>query len=198
MDFDDPLLKRGYSGTRAYGQSKLAQITARLEPPGEARPRRDHRHEPAPEAPTCRRRWCWRSAGSAVDTLEAGVEATVRVAVDPALEGVTGRFYDRQAGDDCPTRRRATPRARRRLWELKPRARSASPPGLSSRLPAPGTAPRKRSNQRHVAEQLDVVKRSAVPERGGERAGVGHDRRGPGPAGLPRRATNFPAPYLER
>ena len=31
MDFDDPQLERGYSGTRAYGQSKLAQITAGFE-----------------------------------------------------------------------------------------------------------------------------------------------------------------------
>src|SRR4051794_41753869 len=31
MDFDDPMLEHGYSGTRAYGQSKLAQITAGLE-----------------------------------------------------------------------------------------------------------------------------------------------------------------------
>ena len=27
MDFDDPMLQRGYNGSRAYGQSKLAQIT---------------------------------------------------------------------------------------------------------------------------------------------------------------------------
>ena len=31
MDFDDPQLERGYSGSRAYGQSKLAQITAGFE-----------------------------------------------------------------------------------------------------------------------------------------------------------------------
>ena len=31
MDFDDPMLERGYSGSRAYGQSKLAQITTGFE-----------------------------------------------------------------------------------------------------------------------------------------------------------------------
>ena len=56
-------------------------------------------------------------AGRSVDTLETGVEATVRLAVAPELEGVTGRFYDRRQ------EARAHPQAydadaRRRLWEL--------------------------------------------------------------------------------
>ena len=40
MDFDDPQLERGYSGTRAYGQSKLAQITAGFELADRLDPRR--------------------------------------------------------------------------------------------------------------------------------------------------------------
>ena len=31
IDFDDPMIEHGYSGTRAYGQSKLAQITTGFE-----------------------------------------------------------------------------------------------------------------------------------------------------------------------
>lgn len=43
----------------------------------------------------------WRNAGasscckSPADTLESGVEATRRLAVDPAQEGTTGQFFDR-------------------------------------------------------------------------------------------------------
>jgi hypothetical protein len=33
--------------------------------------------------------------GRSVDTLDSGVEATRRLAVDPALEGTTGEFFDR-------------------------------------------------------------------------------------------------------
>jgi hypothetical protein len=52
-----------------------------------------------------------------VDTLETGVAATERLATDPALTGLTGRFFDR-------TREaRADPQAydsaaRARLWQV--------------------------------------------------------------------------------
>ena len=50
--------------------------------------------------------------GRSVDTLESGTTATVRLAVDPELVGVTGKFFDREAGDrrqssGSTTRRRA-------------------------------------------------------------------------------------------
>ena len=55
--------------------------------------------------------------GSSVDRLEDGVAATVRLALDPELEGVTGDFYDRQAV--AAVHAQADDRAaRRRLWEL--------------------------------------------------------------------------------
>ena len=58
--------------------------------------------------------------GSAVSTLEEGVEATLRLVADPALAGVTGRYYDGQR------EARAHPQAydgdaRRRLRELSER-----------------------------------------------------------------------------
>ena len=95
MDFDDPQLERGYSGTRAYGQSKLAQITAGFElaerlDPAEVTVTSLH---PSTYMPT---KMVLEERGQSVDTLEDGVAATVRLAVDPELEGVTGRFYDRQ------------------------------------------------------------------------------------------------------
>jgi NAD(P)-dependent dehydrogenase (short-subunit alcohol dehydrogenase family) len=123
MDFDDPMLERGYSGTRAYGQSKLAQITAGLElasrlDPSEVSVTSLH---PSTYMPT---KMVLEEVGSSVDTLEDGVAATVRLAVDPRLEGVTGRFYDRQV-ETAPHPQAHDPEARRRLWELSLRLTGA-------------------------------------------------------------------------
>ena len=46
LDFSDLMLESGYSGIRAYGQSKLAQIMSGFELAGAAR-RRSHRQQPA-------------------------------------------------------------------------------------------------------------------------------------------------------
>jgi hypothetical protein len=59
-----------------------------------------------------------RAAGAPpMSTLEEGVEATVRLAASPELEGVTGRFFDGDA--EAAAQRQAYDRdTRRRLWEL--------------------------------------------------------------------------------
>jgi NAD(P)-dependent dehydrogenase (short-subunit alcohol dehydrogenase family) len=116
MDFDDPQLERGYSGTRAYGQSKLAQITTGFElaqrlDPDEVTVTSLH---PSTYMPT---KMVLEERGASVDTLEDGVAATVRLAVDPALEGVTGRFYDRQH-ESAADPQASDPEARRRVWAL--------------------------------------------------------------------------------
>jgi NAD(P)-dependent dehydrogenase (short-subunit alcohol dehydrogenase family) len=116
IDFDDVMLRRGYDGWRAYGQSKLAQVMAgfelaeRLSDAGVA----VNSLHPGTYMPT---KMVLEQVGHTVDSLETGVEATVRLAVAPELEGITGRFFDRRA----PAR--ADPQAydrddRRRLWEL--------------------------------------------------------------------------------
>ena len=56
-------------------------------------------------------------AGRSIDTLESGVEATVRLVTSPDLEGVSGRFYDRLSEAD-PHAQALDPEARRRLWDL--------------------------------------------------------------------------------
>jgi NAD(P)-dependent dehydrogenase (short-subunit alcohol dehydrogenase family) len=116
MDFDDPMLERGYSGSRAYGQSKLAQITTGFEladrlDPDEVTVTSLH---PSTYMPT---KMVLEARGSSVDTLEAGIEATSRLAVDPDLEGVTGRFYDRQR-ESTPDPQAGDPEQRKRLWAL--------------------------------------------------------------------------------
>jgi len=92
IDFDDVMLEHGYSGVRAYGQSKLAQVMFTI----------DLAHDlagagvtanclhPATFMPT---KMVFHARGSATSTLEEGVDATFRLVVDPALQGVTGRYY---------------------------------------------------------------------------------------------------------
>lgn len=94
IDFDGIMITRGYSGTRAYGQSKLAQIMsgfelARALPAAEVTVNSLH---PATYMPT---KMVLQEIGRQVDSLETGVTATRRLVSDPALAGVTGRFYDR-------------------------------------------------------------------------------------------------------
>ena len=116
LDFDDPMLEREYDGKRAYSQSKLAQISFgveladRLEGTGVT----VNSLHPATFMPT---KMVIEQYGRSIDSLEAGIEATVRLAIAPELEGVSGRFFDRQseaAGDA----QAYDPEARRRLWEL--------------------------------------------------------------------------------
>jgi NAD(P)-dependent dehydrogenase (short-subunit alcohol dehydrogenase family) len=96
LDFDDPQLATTYyEGRRAYAQSKLAQITyanelaARLDGTGVT----VNSLHPATFMPT---KIVLDERGTSVDSLERGVEATMRVALDPALDGVSGHFFDRE------------------------------------------------------------------------------------------------------
>jgi NAD(P)-dependent dehydrogenase (short-subunit alcohol dehydrogenase family) len=118
LDFDDPMLERSfYEGRRAYAQSKLAQITyaadlaERLGPdPGVT----INSLHPSTYMPT---KIVIEQHGEAIDSLESGVEATLRLAVGPELEGVSGRYFDRT--DEVRADPQAyDPEARRRLREL--------------------------------------------------------------------------------
>ncbi len=114
--FDDVMLEQGYDGVHAYCQSKLALVmltfdlaeeldgsgvTANCLHPGTYMPTKMVTH-----------------AGiSPVDSLESGVEATMRLVADPELDGVTGRFFDRTA--EWRAKPQAyDPEARGRLREL--------------------------------------------------------------------------------
>ena len=119
IDFDDVMLERGYDGSRAYAQSKLAQVmwtfdlADRLRDAGVT----VNALHPSTYMPT---KIVLHARGAGVDSLEDGVAATVRLAADPELDGVTGRYFDRT------TEARADPQAydaeaRRRLRELSER-----------------------------------------------------------------------------
>jgi NAD(P)-dependent dehydrogenase (short-subunit alcohol dehydrogenase family) len=94
LDFDDLMIEQGYSGWRAYAQSKLAQIISGFEladrlPADQVTVNSLH---PATFMPT---KIVLKEVGKAVDSLESGVTATARLAVDPELAGVTGEYFDR-------------------------------------------------------------------------------------------------------
>lgn len=115
LDFGDLMLERGYDGTRAYSQSKLAQIMSGFElaarlPAGEVTVNSLH---PGTYMPT---KIVLEEIGHSVDTLEQGVTATRRLATDPALAGTTGRFFDRTR-DARANPQAYDPEARHRLWQ---------------------------------------------------------------------------------
>jgi NAD(P)-dependent dehydrogenase (short-subunit alcohol dehydrogenase family) len=120
LDFDDPLLERSlYEGRRAYAQSKLAQITyanelaARLLATGIT----VNSLHPATFMPT---KIVLDERGTSVDSLDRGVQSTVRVAVDPELDTVTGHFFDRE--QEARAEAQAyDPAAQRQLRELSER-----------------------------------------------------------------------------
>ena len=104
LDFDDLMLERDYDGTRAYRQSKLAQIMAGFElaarlPADEVAVNSLH---PATFMPT---KIIRDMTDHSVDTLEQGVEATRRLVSAPELAGTTGRFFngttERRANDQA-------------------------------------------------------------------------------------------------
>jgi NAD(P)-dependent dehydrogenase (short-subunit alcohol dehydrogenase family) len=119
IDFDDPMLERGYSGTRAYCQSKLAQVlfTFELAQRLKGRPPTVTTLHPATYMPT---KMVTHAGATPVSTLEQGTRATLRLVADPALDGVTGAYFngEREARADAQA---YDPDARRRLWELSER-----------------------------------------------------------------------------
>ena len=116
IDFDDPQIEHGYGGSRAYGQSKLAQISWGIELAGhlEGRGVTVNSLHPATYMPT---KMVREQGSRSIDTLESGVEATVRLITSPEVENETGRFYDRLSEAD-PHAQALDPDARLRLWDL--------------------------------------------------------------------------------
>jgi NAD(P)-dependent dehydrogenase (short-subunit alcohol dehydrogenase family) len=119
IDFDDVMLERGYSGSRAYCQSKLALVMLTLDLAdelGDTGVTATCLH-PGTYMPTK----MVRAAGvTPVDSLESGVAATMRLVTGTALANVSGRYYDRLA-EARALPQAYDPDARRRLRELSER-----------------------------------------------------------------------------
>ena len=94
IDFDDVMLERDYSGVQAYCQSKTALVMLTFDLADELRDRGVTANclHPGTYMPT---KMVLEAGVSPVDSLESGVEATMRLVVDPELDGVTGKYFDR-------------------------------------------------------------------------------------------------------
>lgn len=114
IDFDDVMLEHGYSGVRAYCQSKLAQIMFTFELAQRFPAVTANALHPATYMPT---KMVLESGTRPASTLEQGVRATFRLVADPALDGVSGRYYNGER-EARPDPQADDPAARRRLWEL--------------------------------------------------------------------------------
>jgi NAD(P)-dependent dehydrogenase (short-subunit alcohol dehydrogenase family) len=119
IDFDDVMLEHDYDGMRAYCQSKLAQIMHALDLAaelGDAGVTATALH-PATYMPT---KMVTHAGVTPASPLEQGLEATWRLAADPALDGVTGAYFNgtSQARADAQA---YDAEARRRLRELSER-----------------------------------------------------------------------------
>jgi NAD(P)-dependent dehydrogenase (short-subunit alcohol dehydrogenase family) len=118
IDFDDVMLEHDYNGTRAYCQSKLAQILFTVDLAAELADRGVSATclHPSTYMPT---KMVLHARVSAVSTLEQGIEATVRLIDAPAQE-VNGRYFNvtREARADGQA---YDADARRRLRELSER-----------------------------------------------------------------------------
>jgi NAD(P)-dependent dehydrogenase (short-subunit alcohol dehydrogenase family) len=121
IDFDDVMLERRYDPWTAYRQSKLAQILFTFDLAAELSSRDVDITVTALHPGTFMPTKMVTHAGiSPATPLDSGIDATTRLVADPALDGVTGRYFDGtresradpQAYDD---------KSRRQLRELSDR-----------------------------------------------------------------------------
>jgi NAD(P)-dependent dehydrogenase (short-subunit alcohol dehydrogenase family) len=93
IDFDDVMLTRGYSGQRAYAQSKLAQIMFTFDLAHEldrATITANCLHPATYMATTMVRQ----SGNTPISTVAEGAEAILNLAVSENLDGNSGEFYN--------------------------------------------------------------------------------------------------------
>jgi NAD(P)-dependent dehydrogenase (short-subunit alcohol dehydrogenase family) len=127
IDFADVMLERRYSGVQAYCQSKLALVMFTFDLAHELRDRGVTANclHPGTYMPT---KMVLASGVSPVDSLESGVQATMRLIAAPELEGVSGRYFNRL--EEARAQAQAEDaEARARLRELSERL-----VGLSTRV----------------------------------------------------------------
>jgi NAD(P)-dependent dehydrogenase (short-subunit alcohol dehydrogenase family) len=117
VDFDDVMQHSHYDAAHAYSQSKLAlimfstELAARLGPNGAVTVNSLH---PGTLMPTKIVHEAW---SQTVDTLDSGIAAVTRLATDPALDGVSGRYFDGQT-ESKALDQAYEPDARQHLWSL--------------------------------------------------------------------------------
>jgi NAD(P)-dependent dehydrogenase (short-subunit alcohol dehydrogenase family) len=116
INFDDVMLERSYNGVQAYCQSKLAQVmdTIDLAEAHDGDGVTANCLHPSTFMPT---KMVLAGGIKPTSSLEDGVRATRRLVADPDLDGVSGRYFDRET-ESAPHAQALDPEARRRLREL--------------------------------------------------------------------------------
>lgn len=129
IQWDDLMFEKGFKGFKAYGHSKLANvlfsnelarrwssraISSNALNPGNVRSRitRNNAFLNALHRSSIAR--------LVIMTEDDGARASVRAALDPELEGVTGRYFDKLE-EKLPSKPARDPEAARRLWEVSER-----------------------------------------------------------------------------
>lgn len=116
INFDDIMMEKNYEPLDAYRQSKLAQImftfdlAEQLQDEGVT----VNALHPASLMPT---KMVKEYFGRTMDSLEDGVASVMHLATDPALEGVTGKYFDHQVEAEAHPQAYDA-EARQRLWQL--------------------------------------------------------------------------------
>jgi NAD(P)-dependent dehydrogenase (short-subunit alcohol dehydrogenase family) len=116
IDFSDVMLANGYSGGRAYSQSKLAQILFTVDLAEELKDRgvTVNALHPATYMDTTMVRL---AGANPMSTVEEGGEAILQLIASPAVAGETGRFFNgKREGRADP--QAYDPAARKRLRSL--------------------------------------------------------------------------------
>ena len=122
VNFDDVMLEQSYDMSLAYSQSKLAliaftfELAERLRAGGDTRVTANALH-PATLMPT---KLVLETVGRTIDTLEQGVEATLRLVIDGDLDGRSGIYFDGREAEDADAQAYDA-NVRRRLWDLSER-----------------------------------------------------------------------------
>ena len=116
ISFDDVMLERGYDGMRAYAQSKLALVMFTFDLAGELEGTGVIANSLHP-ASLMDTKMVFETFGSASSSVREGTDATVRLAISPELEWVTGRYFDRQR-EARADEQAYDPEARERLRRL--------------------------------------------------------------------------------
>jgi len=95
IDFADVMITRGYTGTRAYSQSKLAQIMFTIDLHEELADKgvTVNSLHPATYMNTTMVR---RSGTTPLSTVDEGADAIMHLVLSPEVEGRGGRFFDRR------------------------------------------------------------------------------------------------------
>ena len=95
MNFDDPMLERGYDGMRAYAQSKLALVMFTFDLAGQLEDTGVTANclHPATLMGT---KMVFEAFDSTSSDVQEGADATVYLAADPDLREATGRYFEGQ------------------------------------------------------------------------------------------------------